>query len=285
MIERRLNRYQAGFTLAEAIIAIVITGIVAGIVAVFIAGPIEGYVASVRRAGMTDVADLALRRVAFELRAAVPNTVRVAGAGSFVEFIPASDGGRYRMQGPGNILDSTSAADTSFDVLGPAVSGAAGDFIVIFNTGQPGLDAYEGGVSRNRRTVTATGATVSFTNTTSPFPPFESPAQRFQIVPSTGPVSFGCVAAAAPAGSGGFQLWRYTGYRVGTDNWATQPTAPAVAPLSTGTSALLASDLATCSFDYQAISASNGLLLLRLSVMRENETVSLTHQVHVDNTP
>ena len=58
------NNTQCGFTLIEAIMVIVITGILAGMVAVFIRAPIDAYVDSARRADLTDVADTAVRRVA-----------------------------------------------------------------------------------------------------------------------------------------------------------------------------------------------------------------------------
>lgn len=286
-----------GFTLIETIIAIVITGIVAGIVALFIARPIQGYLDAARRAGMTDAADTALRRVAHDIRQAVPNTVRLADGGRYLEFIPTRDGGRYRAQRDGvgcppaatdphadpifNADDCVFPGNPDndrFDVLGPPVAGGAGDFVVIFNTGQNGLDAYQSG--QNRRTVGAiTPGKVSFNATAALFPPFESPSQRFQIVPVSGPLSYGCVAVAAPAGFGGFQLWRFTAYRAGVDNWSAQPTAPQ------GAAALLASDLSECRFAYDALSATNGLVIARLAVQRENETVSLVHEVHVDNTP
>ena len=281
---------QSGFTLVEAIIAIVITGIVAGIVAVFIVRPVQGYLDTVRRAGMTDTADTALRRMAYEIRSAVPNSVRVDPTGRFVEFIPTRDGGRYRAQRDGagcavaspadpifDVDDCSAAGASRFDVLGPPVTGFNGDFVVIFNTGQAGLDAYQPG--QNRRMIFTAGSKVWFQPTATVFPPFESPFQRFQIVPGTGPVSFGCVPAAAAPGNGGLALHRFSSYRSGNDNWSAQPVA------LTGQSALLASDLATCGFTYQALSAANGLLILRLAVQRENETITLVHEVHVDNTP
>ena len=267
-----------GFTLLEAIIAIVITGIVAGMISSFMVLPIHAYLDSMRRAGMTDTADTALRRIAFELRGTVPNSLRVDASQQFLEYVPASDGGRYRSQlssaGTEDILDSTSDTDTLFDVMGPEVSGAAGDHVVIFNTGQVGLDIY---VGLNRRVLAgAAGAQVSFTHIlTTPFPPFESPNQRFQIVPASGPVSFACEGMATVNGNGQGTLKRYTGYGFN----GTQPTS------GLGTGTLLADNLSDCRFDYAAISASNGLLILQLSITRDSESVTLHHQVHVDNTP
>lgn len=286
------SRHQAGFTLVEAIIAMVVTGIVAAIVSVFIAGPIQGYVDTTRRAGLTDTADTALRRIAYELRSAVPNSVRIHDAGRSIEFIPTRDGGIYRAQrdaagcavaspsDPIADVDDCSAADNArFDVLGPPVAGSAGDFVVIYNTGQAGLDAYEGGSGRNRRTVTAAGAKVAFTPTATVFPTYESPFQRFQIVPSTGPITFGCSAVAALSGSGGFELRRITAYRGGTDDWTPSPLTAA------GSSAVLATELDSCAFSYQPVSATNGLVVLRLVVRRDGESITLVSQVHVDNTP
>ncbi|MFA6270798.1 MAG: type II secretion system protein, partial [Candidatus Paceibacterota bacterium] len=80
------RRPSAGFTLVEAVVAIVITGILAGIVAVFIASPVQGYVDSVRRAELTDAADVALRRMMRDIRLALPNSLRVTSAGG-VDYI------------------------------------------------------------------------------------------------------------------------------------------------------------------------------------------------------
>lgn len=290
MRPERAQSRQSGFTLVEAIIAIVITGIVAGIVAVFVVRPIQGYLDTVRRAGMSDTADTALRRMAYDIRSAVPNSVRVDPSGRFVEFIPTRDGGRYRAQRDNagcavatpsnpiyNVDDCRPADNGSFDVMGPPVTGTNGDFVVIFNTGQIGLDAYQS--NQNRRMIFSTGSKVQFQATSNLFPPYESPTQRFQIVPAAGPVSFGCVAAAAAPGSGGLALYRFTRYRSGVDDWSAQPLT------LTGASALLAGDLSSCSFSYLPLSAASALLILRIAVQRENETITLVHEVHVDNTP
>ena len=91
----RSNRAR-GFSLLEAIAVIVITGVIVGAVAVFMQRPIQGYMSSTTRAAMADTADTALRRIARDVRLALPNTVRVDPSGLFLEFIPVKAGGRYQ---------------------------------------------------------------------------------------------------------------------------------------------------------------------------------------------
>src|SRR5699024_3808677 len=86
---------QRGLTLIEAIIVMVITGIIAAVVAVFIRAPVQGYVDSVQRAELSDVADTALRRMTRDLRRALPNSVRISTDGQAVEFLLTKSGGRY----------------------------------------------------------------------------------------------------------------------------------------------------------------------------------------------
>lgn len=266
MTDRALPR-QRGFTLVEAIIAMVITGIVAGIVAVFMTLPITGYVDAVRRAEMTDIADLALRRIGFELQRALPNSVRLTAGG--LEFVPAQDGGRYRQFGPGNVLDGSATGAVTFDVLGPPVVGATDDYLVVFNTAQPGLDVYA--ASDNRRKLTAAaGATVSIAGNGSAFPAFHSPGQRFQIAPKEGPVRYLC-SDTVPG-----PLTRQTNYQAD------------FSVAGGAQSAILATQV-TCVFVYDPVSdpenIANGLVTIRLTVSKDGESVTLIHQVHVDNTP
>ena len=261
-----------GFTLLEAIMAIVITGIIAGMVAVFIARPIKGYADSVRRAGLTDTADGALKRMGLDIRTAVPNSLRVDASGHFVEFIPARLGGRYCTDTDAgcDALDFNST-DTQFDVLGPTHDAAVGEALVIFNTGQTGLDAYAGD---NRRTISNIGTTTTAISFTGARFPFASPSNRFQVVPATGPVTFACENLGGTA-TGTGTLKRYTGYGY----HGTQPTT------GLGTGALLADGLADCHFAYQTVNATNGLVGLFLRLLSDSETVSLVHQIHVDNMP
>ena len=273
---------QRGFTLLEAVLVIVLTGVVAAMVGVFIRAPIDSYVDQARRAELTDTADTALRRMARELPAALPNSVRVAAGGKALEFIPVVDAGRYRAapaaDGSGDFLDVDSASDGSFEVIGPGVDVASGDQLVVYNLGLPGADAYSG---ESRRALTSTGSALSsltYAVGGTQFP-YASPSHRFQVVGT--PVSYLCTDGAAGSG----HLRRYSGYAI----QAAQPTSAAAAPLAALSgrhNALLAGQVESCSFDYEGTgSARNALLTLTLKLSAAGESVTLLHQMHVDNSP
>lgn len=263
---RSRRRDARGFTLAEAIIVIVITGILAGVVAVFIRSPVQGFFDTARRAALADIADTAVRRLGRDLRQALPNSVRVSGTAA-LEFLHVRSAGRYREQGPGgDVLDFTSSTDTSFDVLGPGTDVQAGDLIVVYNLGVPGSDAYEGTSARAAAAPFGSAlATVTFDPAGTAFR-FSSPGRRFQVVDT--PVSYIC---------SGSQMRRYWGYAV----TAAQPNPPAG-----GSSALLADKVTRCDFSYATgASQRDALVSLRLELSDGGETVSLIHQVHVSNAP
>jgi len=252
---------RAGFSLIEMIIVIAITGIVGSMVALFLRAPLESYVAQDRRARLTDTADTALRRMARDIRLALPNSVRVTAAGSVVEFLSTRSGGRYRAQGGGDILDFT-AADDSFDVLGPGIDMRAGDSIAVYNLGIPGADAWAGETLANY--TGAAGTTTSIAIASKQFP-LASPGNRFQVV--DGPVSYVCDPAAGT-------LTRFWGYD------------PAVGVTAATPRALLATRVSACSFDYQpGVTERGGLVSMTLSLSLAGETVRLVAVTQVSNQP
>lgn len=297
----RRRHLNAGFTLVEAIIAIVITGIVAGMVAVFIKSPIDAYVDTARRAELTDVADIAVRRMARDIRLALPNSVRhpVDGSDQCIEFMPTKIGGRYRAAqsstGTGDVLDFTTT-DSSFDMLWlnstlPAADRiVADDSIVIYNDGYAG-NAYDFTAAGSNLAIvssvceppnagcaaTPAGSTQVTLTAAKQFP-VESPSFRFQVIPSAEHV----VAYRCSGGT----LWRHA--RTLTAARAQPATC---ADVATGASAArLADNVTTCSLRYQPPGSGtgagrHGIASIALEIAQAGESVRLYHQVHVDNTP
>ena len=272
----KTHNSELGFTLVEMIVVITITGILGGIVAMFIRAPMQGYVDSARRAEMTDIADTALRRITRDLRLSLPNSVRVTQAGAvyYLEFIPTSGGGRYRVDPPGNVLDFA-VADTSFDVIGPMPTFTAGDSVVVYNLGIAGASAYD--VPATNRSTWASNTATTVTIAAKQFP-FESPGNRFQVIST--PVTYVC----APVGGGtGGSLTRYWGYAI----QAAQPVNVLAAPLSTASHALLATNVGGCSITYDAnvVAQRSGLVTMQLTITESGESVTLYNASHVSNVP
>lgn len=261
----RTGSSQRGFTLVEMVVVTVITGIIGGMVAMFIRAPVQGYVDSARRAEMTDIADTALRRIARDLRLALPNSVRVSGTNT-IDFLSTSGGGRYRagVGGTNNALDF-SAADISFEVIGAMPVLAASDQIVVYDLGIPGADAY---LNDNRATYSSSAGGVIIFAAGKKFP-FESPAQRFQVVHEQ--VRYICDTATG-------NLTRYWGFPIAT---------PSAGVPAGGSSALMASNVSGCSFNYDSnvVAQRHGLVTMNLSITESGETVTLYSATHVSNVP
>lgn len=265
---------QRGFTLIEMIVVIVITGIIAGIVAIFIQAPVQGYIDSSRRAELTDIADTALRRMARDVRIAVPNSMRTAACtnGACFEFVMTKNGGRYRNDLPGDPL-LFDGADTTFDILHGATGTAiaVGDYIVVGSSQSDGSAVY--GLSGVRQvtnyapplvTLDAGLAYVRF-----------MPTHRFDVVDSA--VTYECANVGSANGTGTGTLLRHSGY------WDfTTSRAVFVAP--TG-GAILADKVSACSISYDLTEQRFGLLSVSLTLTEANESVTLHSQMHVNNIP
>lgn len=265
-----------GFTLVEMIIVIVITGIIAGMVAIFIRAPVQGYVDSARRAELTDIADTAVRRMARDIRTAVPNSVRQSNCTMpCVEFIPTKDGGRYRAGLPGNVLEF-GVPDGSFEIIGTTIDFAAGDYIVVGSTQSDAVPPYDttaNGVLRAYTGGVGTQTVVNFDNTALPFWA-ELDSQRFDVVDGTQQaVAYQCENVGTDSsGNGTGVLRRYWHY-----GFNAAPGGPHFA--------ILADKLSACSITYDIPNQRFGLVAVRLEIKQANEVVSLYNEIHVNNAP
>ena len=292
-----MRRVQRGFTLVEAIIVIAIIGVIGGIVAVFIRLPVQNYADSVARAEVADEADLALRRMARELRMALPNSIRLSADGSAIEFLLTRSGGRYlaledNLAGTYPILDFSKPANTTVTLLGRLSQPiAAGDFFVVYNlgSGMAPADAWgAGSTDRNiARVKTALAGGVALPVLELVDNPFASqsvsmpsPDNRYQIV--SGPVTYSCARASDNA----LVLTRYAGYGISASQVNPPMGASAVAPLSRR--------VGNCAgiFTYETAAQRSALVNITLELAARTvagtaatSSIRLVHQVHVDNTP
>jgi MSHA biogenesis protein MshO len=232
------------------IVVIVIVGILAALGGMFIVRPVEGFLDLSRRATLVDAAESALRRMQRDVRQALPNSVRIACDGQCLEVLHTVDGGRYRLEGPGNALDFIQNDTDGFDVLGTlSAPPEVGDAVVIYN-------------------LAAAGSSATSLRLDDPTPfRRSSPYQRFFLVDE--PVSYVCDPVAGT-------LVRHSGYPIRTS----QSSHPG------GNSAIMTRHLAACAFDYHPGTPERaGLVTLRLELAMEGEAITLFHQVHVENAP
>lgn len=293
-----------GFTLVEMIIVIVITGIIGGMVALFFRAPLQQYADVARRADMTDIADTALRRIARDLRLALPNSVRVTSSGGtvYLEYLETIAGGRYSSATtPADCLNTSGC--TKLTTTGNLVTGAAGAVsnalanggtivpgtsrVVVYNqySNSPVNDCsglnpsvYCAAASGGAPVITGVANSaanadedeISFAAHTF-LPAGGSPYNRFLIVSQ--PVTYACT----PGGT----LTRYWGYAI-------QPAQPTALGVLTAANppALLASNVGTvCNFTYDVVAQRSGLVTLHLGITRDDETVTLYSAMHVSNQP
>ncbi len=275
----------AGFTLIEAIIVIVIAGALSVVAARFVGRPIEQYRDQTRRAEMTNTVDSAVRRMARDIHLALPNSVRSAN-NSCVEFIPTYDGGRYRgaltAGGAGNAMQND-VPITQLDVIGTLNSlpvSLVGDQLVIYNLGIENLDAYAG----NNRTALSgyAGGTLSFA---AEHFQISSPENRFQLVSrDEEAVSFVCTGVGTDAsGNGTGTLWRVSHYGfIAPAPGACQNVAAGPPSISS----ILATQVSRCVFSYApGVVERSAIVSMRLNVTQAGETVSMYHDVNVNNVP
>ena len=292
-----VHRQQRGFTLVELVMVIALAGAVAVMISGALSRPLEGFVAQSRRAELVDLAAGALNRMARDIRLAVPNSVRVNTTGNAIEMFNVLDAARYRpnrLGGDGLIFapgtapacTANGANCSAFQALDPALAVAGARWLVVYNIGaESGGNPLDGSnvwaaadpltgrhVITPDNTAFASAALVGNESLLTVTPPggsfsfaYASPQRRFYL--SDQIVGYRCEAG---------QLLRFT----------RNARLPAFLGTNAAAEALQASHVTACSMSYQAGSSQRaGLVLLRLQLTLEGESIELFQQVHVDNAP
>lgn len=286
-----ITPHEKGFTLVELVVVIVLSTIVVSFMAMFIGGPVRAYTDQARRSELVDLADGALRRIARDVHRALPNSVRVATSGSVValEMLNTVDGVRYREQPPPADPDKQldfASADSAFNSVGTFTGiskpfSSNSHYLSIYNVGVTGADAYE-----LANVITPPGTQIDIDADATPgednvviSPAFQfaygSPAQRIFLL--DGPVTYLCDLGAGT-------MTRYSGYGI-TALHSDRDSAAEL--LAAGAADTLVSDQVTaCSIAYApGTSQRAGLVSLQLGISDAGESISLLHQVHVNNVP
>lgn len=287
---------QAGVTLIELIVVIVLVGIMASGAGMLISRPIDAYNDQLRRQQLVDSAEMALRKIATDIRRALPNSIRIVDNGSSnwaLEMVNTVDGARYRDEAGGifttanDILEFTTA-DTDFNLLGRFSTLATGSYpslrAVIYNTSA--IEIYNDAAANNDPGIISSPAGLNLSLNGGEHHlalagafqfQFQSPTQRIFIV--DGPISYICDSSVG-------RLTRYDGYNYqqSQSNVDTNPELSGLSPVNSGR---VATQVSTCDIDYQPGSSQRGgLITIEISLTdSQGESVSLLHQVHVDNAP
>lgn len=295
-----VSNFQRGFTLLEAVIVIVVTGIIIAAVALFLRVPFQSYLDTSNRAQLTDTADTALRRIARDLHIALPNSVRVmsSGASTCMEMLPTKAGGRYRAvvssnppPNQGTILDFTQPI-SSFDMFGsfsviPAQIPAANDLIVVYNLGptSPGANAYAqnntAAIASQNPDPNMPGETlINLMAPPKTLFPLASPGNRFQVIGNatlTATVSYVCTPGPLDAlGNATGTLTRVSQYPIAVNQTCPPPGL---------TTAVLAENVLQCVINYTPLVQSNGVAQMNLYLEQSYNQVSMYHEVEVNNAP
>lgn len=277
---------QKGLTLIELVTTMALTTVVIGFVAVFISGPVDAYMQTSGQAELLDATQTSIDRLARDIRAALPNSVRIAtpGTTTAIELLETLDAGRYReVSDVGDELDFT-APDSEFTLLGQ-FSGIAKPFsstqsyLAVYSAGVPGASAYDGsGVMTPPGTqidiqVDGTADRVRL-NPAVQFP-FPSPRRRIYLV--AGPVTWLCNPTTGT-------LRRYSGYSLDSDQSNRDSDAELIA--AGATRQTISDRLRGCDLDYLAgTHARSGVVTVDFTIGRGTEQVAMVHQVQVPNAP
>lgn len=289
---------ERGFTLVELIMVIALAGIVAVMITTVMSRPLQGFADQSRRAELTDLAAMALNRMARDIRLAVPNSVRNELSCSpevecrTLEMLEIREGGRYT----GNLWETGEGrfdpprcpddSDCYIPVLSPGITADSVKWMVIYNTGQ---EIWQPSVSDGESIITPEGVEIGSC------PSFEegvdkclkledakgfsfasaSQQNRFYLVDKA--VGYQCRNVGEIGGQGGGELRRAEHGERSVDNYH---------PYTSSNSSLVVKYVSECSLSYRpGVNTRNGLVTLRLSLTKGGETITLLQQVHVDNAP
>ena len=174
MNKLRMLANDKGFTLIEIIVVIVLLGILAAGAGLLISRAIEAYSDQLRRQQLVDSAEMALRKLAVDIRRALPNSIRVVDNspnGWALEMVNTVDGARYRDEFGGGFTTTNDIlefipGETDFNLLGQLTTMPLQNYpnnrVVIYNTSPTDL-YFDAANNSNPGIISRPGFTLSLT--------------------------------------------------------------------------------------------------------------------------
>jgi MSHA biogenesis protein MshO len=269
-----MNPRQAGFSLIELVVALMLSTIVVGFVATIITVPAQAHFAQARRSELAAEAEAVTQAMSQDFHRALPNSVRTGAVGgrAIVEMIGFSSVEMYRdagIEGDPLIVDPVLPADDQFDVLGfPAVVTTD---VVINNLGIPGQNAYELANVIAPATMATNNATITLTSPGFRFAAHSPRRRAFLTSAANAVIRYECDPGAGT-------LRRYDNLAVTGALGALPGGAP---------SRLITRDVSTCTFTPRPGNAEHGgLLIIEVSLSRVTngtaETLRVMKQLKVE---
>lgn len=262
---------QRAFTLVELVMAIAITGIVAGISTQFIRSSTVGAIDTAARQQLSATSAIINEKITRALRSALPGSIRVTTDSRCIEYMPISAASTYTNLVTGSPITTFNAVP--YRTSGPNVSGHISVFPLASNNlyalSNPGaLTAGTSTVNTSNNEIQVTVASHQFTN--------DSPVQRFYV---SQPPQAICQQ--------GNYLYRYGSYGFISNVNALQAGLPTT--FAAGRE-VLAFPLVANSMVFRVVPATlqrNGVATFRyqLQNMRNDETLQLAQEVHIRNVP
>jgi MSHA biogenesis protein MshO len=271
-----MTRRNRGFTLIELVVTVALSAVVVAFMALFLIAPVDGFAAHERRTSLADSANNAVRLLDYDIRSALPDSVRFVRNGSIVtiELLRVEEATRYRKSGEGGGALQELDLDTPenrFTTVG-AFRPSSMQYLALGHVGM-GLDAYTLAnviTPAGSATVAIGGTPDEDVVTINPAFTFIAATPTNKIFAVSTPVAYVCNETART-------LARITGYPI---------SAGIAAQAGLGTSASVAGYVTSCAVSSIPGTAGRGtLVMMQLVFSRDGETLNVMHQSRVENVP
>ncbi len=264
---------QAGLTLVELVVTIVLMGILAGGTVAFVTSSTQSYVDTATRNQLSSIGRLTVSRFELAIKNAVPNSIRTTTDGDCVEYLPIV-ASTFFINAP--IAGTSVASATTMNVV--SVSGLdSASYVVLYPTNAD--DLYQ--------TIIASPGSITSVSSVSGGEITFDASHTFSGRGPTNRVYFAGEPEAFCLVDADSRIYRY---KSGT--YAMQTTQPLPASLPSGppSRAVVSSQIANGplkAFEYEDISGlqNSGLLRLTLKFTDGDETMLVEHDILNANAP